>query len=311
MKICFFGSEDFSIPTLKALIEAGHDVVAVVTRADKKKGRGLEETSTAVADFAEKAGIQVYKPETFKDGEFCLDLNSIAPEINVVCAYGKILNTGILCCPLKGCINVHPSMLPKYRGATPIESALKSGDKMTGVSIFYMDEGCDTGDIIIQREFPIEESDNRGTLREKLSVFAAGILIEAVDEIQSGSVKRTVQSKDGVCCTSLIKKEDLFINWNIPSRDIINFVRSVSPLPAARTFFRGKQLQVSALDIFETDKKGEAGRIVDIVKNIGPIIATADGTVRMFDVKMEGKKFMSSWSFACGVNPKPGEAFEI
>jgi len=309
MRVCFFGSEQFSIPSLKALIENGHEICAVITRSDKVKGRGLEETPTIVSDFAIQQNIPVLKPEDFKDGIFAQLMLDYKPDINIVCAYGKILNTGILACPLKGCINVHPSLLPKYRGATPIESALRAGDTETGVTIFYMDEGCDTGDIILQKTYPISEEDNRVSLREKLSVFSAEVLIEAVDMIKNDKVKRMPQPKEGLCNTSLIKKEDLFINWNNSMKDIINFARSLSPLPGVKTVFRGKLIGISALKIFETDKKGAPGTILDVIKNVGPVVAAGDGALTLTAVKPEGKKCMDTWCFCCGNSPKIGEKF--
>ena len=311
MKLCFFGSEDFSLPILEALVAAGHTVVAVVTRADKIKGRGHKESSTIVAEFAEKLNIPVLKPESFKDGKFSQILTDYNPEINVVCSYGKILNTSVLACPLKGCINVHPSLLPKYRGATPIESALRNGDSVTGVTIFYMDEGCDTGDIILQETFPIEEEDNRGILREKLSHFSAVVLLKAVAMIENNIVKRLPQSEKGVCGTFLIKKEDLFINWDSSVKDIINFGRSLSPEPGIKTYFRGKQVGISSFKHFVSEKYGEPGVILDIVKNIGPIVAVKDGAVSIVGMKPEGRKFTDSWSFCCGNSPKIGEKFGL
>lgn len=309
MRVCFFGSEDFSLPVLQAIIAAGHTVAAIVTRADKLKGRGQKEASTVVADFAEKSNIPVLKPESFKDGLFTELLTEYRPEVNVVCSYGKILNTSVLACPLKGCINVHPSMLPKYRGATPIESALRSGDSETGVTIFYMDEGCDTGDIILQEPFPIEDEDNRGSLRERLSHFSAEVLLKALVMIENNTVKRISQPKDGLCSTKLIRKEDLYIDWKSSVKDITNFVRSISPTPGAKTYFRSKQVVVSALKPFETEKKGKPGTIVDVVKNVGPVVAVNDGAVSIIGVKPEGRKLTDTWSFCCGNSPKIGEKF--
>lgn len=307
MRVCFFGSEEFSIPTFSALLNSGHEVVCAVTRADKKKGRGMEVSSTPVALYALKNELPVLKPENFLTEEFNKELFSFSPDVIVVCAYGKILKKGILSCPIKGCINVHPSLLPKYRGATPVESALRAGDSVTGVTIFYMDEGCDTGDIILQREFPIDPEDTRGSLREKLSFFAADVLIEALEMVERGTAKRMPQPPGGACNTTLIKDTELEIDWNLSAKEVINFTRSLWPSPAALTYFKGRRIQVGVPEMHSGN--GEPGTIIDIIKNRGPVVACGTGSVILREVKPEGKKIMPASSWCCGVSPKKGERF--
>lgn len=309
MRIAFFGSEDFSVPSLQALLDSGHEVVVVVTKADRQKGRGLSESPTVVAEMALSLGIPVLKPEKLKSGGFYEALFSFSPELSVVCAYGKILNTEVLACPVRGCINVHPSLLPKYRGATPIESAIRAGDSETGVSIFYMDEGCDTGDIILQKTFPISPDDDRGALREKLAPFSARVLAEAVDRIARGAAQRIPQPGEGAVCTSLIEKEDYFVDWSLPARDIRNFARSLWPRPGCRTRFRNKLILLSPMEIVDEDFDAEPGVIVRMEEGRRPVVAAGAGALKLKDVKPEGKKLMSAIQFSLGARPEVGERF--
>lgn len=309
MKISFFGSEPFSLTILKALISSKHQVVCVVSRADKKKGRGMEKAATVVADFAEEHSIPLLKPEKLSSPDFQEAHLAFAPDVTVVCSYGRILKESTLSCPIKGCINIHPSMLPKYRGATPIESALRAGDKMTGVSIFYMDEGCDTGDLILQKEFPISEEDNRQTLREKLADFSVPLILEALELIETGKVVRTPQPSDGASFCTLIGHEDLYIDWNSSKEELFNFVRAISPTPTARTHFRGKLIQIFGIRAFDTDRLGAPGEILAIDKKAGPVIAVRDGAVVITELKPEGHKLQSAAQFSCGCHPVLGEKF--
>ncbi|MDQ7821857.1 MAG: methionyl-tRNA formyltransferase [Candidatus Eremiobacteraeota bacterium] len=313
MKVLFFGSEDFSIPALRMLSEGPHEVVAVVTQPDRKKGRGHQESGTEVAEYAHSRGIPLLKPEKLKDPGFLETLKDLAPDLVVVCAYGKILRQRVLVCPRLGCINVHPSLLPRYRGATPIEAALRSGDTITGVTIFYMDEGCDTGDIIVQKQYPIGPDDTRGSLREKLSHFATGVLGEALELISEGKAPRCRQTDEGVCCTALIEKEDTFIDWSLPAENLVNFTRSLWPRPSAQTLFRGKLLKVAPLSMAPVSHGGTArpGEILEVRKNEGPLVATGKGVVKLGEVKPEGKKLMTAWQFSLGYSPRAGESFSL
>ena len=307
MKINFFGSEKFSLSILEKLFESGFEIVSVTTKPDAPKGRGKNNASTVVADFGIKHEIKVLKPKRLKAEEYLQELKSTNADLSVVCSYGKILPKEVLEATPKGCINVHPSMLPKYRGATPIESALKMGEKVTGVSIFYMDEGCDTGDIIIQEKFNIDEDDTRETLREKLAPFASDITLKAIKAIENGTVNRIKQNDSEASYTKLIKNEDIEINWNKTSEEIKNHIRSIWTEPGARTTFRGKNLIIGPVQIIDENSNLEPGTVIKTIKNKGICIATKNGTILLGNVKPEGKKIMTSWQFACGCQPKTGE----
>jgi len=311
MKTIFFGSEDFSLPSFEVLHGGSHRVVAVVTQPDRKKGRGMKEMPTPVAERASALHIPAYKPKKLKDLDFLKLLTDLAPDLVVVCAYGRFLNKTVLACPLKGCINVHPSLLPLYRGAMPIESAIMAGDTMTGVSIFYMDEGCDTGDLIIQREFPIQDDDTRGTLREKLSHFAAEVLARALELIERDEAPRMKQPEGITACTHCMEKDDTFINWSLGPQQVRNFTRALWPRPSAQAIFRGRLLKVGPLAITGSSQGREAkpGTIVELRKNEGPVIRVHDGYVQLMEIKPEGKKLMTAREFCLGYAPKTGEEF--
>jgi methionyl-tRNA formyltransferase len=311
MKIIFFGSEDFSLPAFEALHSSPHQVVAVVTQPDRKRGRGMKETPTPVGERASAFGIPLYKPEKLKAREFLELLKNLEPDIVVVCAYGRILNKTMLACPLKGCINIHPSLLPLYRGAMPIENAIMAGDTMTGVSIFYMDDGCDTGDIILQKSCPLEDNDTRGTLRKKLSCFAAPMIMEVIELIDRGQAPRSRQPEGITECTHCIGKEDTFIHWDRPPQVVRNFTRAYWPRPSAQTTFRGKILKVGPLTMTESENAENAlpGTVVELRKNEGPVIKVREGCVQLTEVKPEGKKLMTAREFSLGYSPEIGELF--
>ncbi len=308
MKICFFGSEEFSIPSLSMLLESSHQVEAVITQPDKKRGRGLKEQATPVAVMARAHNIPVFQPETLKDAEFVSALTSLAVDLVVVCSYGKFLNRKVLTCPRLGCINIHPSLLPKYRGAMPIEGAIMAGEEKTGVSIFYMDKGCDTGDIIVQHDFPIDLNDTGGSLGEKLSHFAATVLKEALTLLDENRSHSCVQPEEGVCLTHCIEKEDTVIDWSQSPEAVRNFIRALWPAPAAQAFFRDRRLKLAPVDVAPVnDITAPPGTIIAINRNIGPVVACTGGAIQLRDLKPEGKKLMSAWQFTQGYGPKVGE----
>lgn len=309
MRICYFGSDDFSVNTLKTLAQSSHEIVAVVTQPDREKGRGQKIQPTPIAQFANSKNIPLYQPVSLKDKNFLQEIESLSVDLTIVCSYGKILNKGLLTCPPKGCINVHPSLLPKYRGASPIMNAIMSGENITGVTIIYMDEGCDTGDIIIQKEYPIDSDDTFGTLREKLSVFSAEVLNEAVQMIEENKAPRCKQPEEGECYTSLLTKENTFIPWEMSCEEVRNYTRALWPTPSAQTRFRGKLLKIGPVKIVNEPEPIDhnPGLIVKIEKNKGPVILTGQGCVQFTEIKPEGKKLMDAWQFTLGYNPRPGE----
>lgn len=307
MRVCFFGSEEFSLPVVEAVVRGGLDLCCVVTKPDAPRGRGKSVSETVVAEFGKCMSVPVLKPSSLRGGEFASVLSSFAPDVAVVCSYGRILPESVLSVPRLGCVNVHPSMLPEYRGATPIETAIMDGRDMTGISIFLMDSGCDTGDLLLQREFAILPDDTRETLRNRMAPEAASLLMEALAGLEDGSLKPAPQASSGASLTRLISKGDLPVDWTLPSFCIANRIRALWPSPGARTVIRGKNILLGPARPLTDGRTGEPGTVLDVVKNEGVCVASGDGALLLGDLKPEGKRIMTSWQFACGCRLEKGE----
>lgn len=280
MKVLFMGSPDFAVESLKALIEAGHEICAVVTQPDKPKGRGYALFPTAVGSYAEEKGYDVYKPDTVKNGELMPVLEQYQPEVIVVAAYGKILPEYILNYPKYGCVNVHASLLPKYRGASPINFVIINGEEKTGITTMLMDKGLDTGDMLLWRETPITPEDNVETLHDRLAIIGGELICETLDGLEKGTVTRTPQTGE-TCYAPLITAETKKLSFNLTKREIINKIRGLSPVPGAVATAGGKTVKVFAAE--ETDGPHDGKLTVKV----------ADGWIRVTQLAPEGKKKMS------------------
>lgn len=280
MKVLFMGSPDFAVESLKALIEAGHEICAVVTQPDKPKGRGYALFPTAVGAYAEEKGYDVYKPDTVKNGELIPVLEQYQPEVIVVAAYGKILPEYILNYPKYGCVNVHASLLPKYRGASPINFVIINGEEKTGITTMLMDKGLDTGDMLLWRETPITPEDNVETLHDRLAIIGGELICETLDGLEKGTVTRTPQTGE-TCYAPLITAETKKLSFNLTKREIINKIRGLSPVPGAVATAGGKTVKVFAAE--ETDGPHDGKLTVKV----------ADGWIRVTQLAPEGKKKMS------------------
>lgn len=280
MKVLFMGSPDFAVESLKALIEAGHEICAVVTQPDKPKGRGYALFPTAVGAYAEEKGYDVYKPDTVKNGELMPVLEQYQPEVIVVAAYGKILPEYILNYPKYGCVNVHASLLPKYRGASPINFVIINGEEKTGITTMLMDKGLDTGDMLLWRETPITPEDNVETLHDRLAIIGGELICETLDGLEKGTVTRTPQTGE-TCYAPLITAETKKLSFNLTKREIINKIRGLSPVPGAVATADGKTVKVFAAE--ETDGPHDGKLTVKV----------ADGWIRVTQLAPEGKKKMS------------------
>lgn len=307
MRVIFMGTAEFAVPSLSKLDSSSHEILAVVTQVDKPKGRGYKLAPSPVKEKALSLGIPILQPKKLKDPEFLENFKNLNPDLVAVAAYAKLIPPEILYFPRYGCINVHPSLIPDFRGPSPIESAIMAGRKETGVTIFYMNEGYDTGDVIIQRKVPIIDEDTGGTLTGKLSSAGAELLLEAVDMIEKGTAKRIPQDLNAGSYTKMIKNEDCLIDWNLSREVIHNKVRALSPKPSAITNFRGKILKVLETEPADGGGSFPPGGIVDIIKNKGILIACKNGCLLLKSVQPEGKKLMKAWDFALGYKPLRGE----
>lgn len=301
------GTPDFAVPTLQSLIDRGHEVIGVVTQPDKARGRGKSVTFSPVKEKAMEYNIPVYQPVKARDPEFVDTLKSLAPDVIVVVAFGQILPKSILDIPPFGCINVHGSLLPKYRGAAPVQWAVINGEKVSGVTTMYMAEGLDTGDMILKEEVPLAEDETGGSLYDKLSKVGARLLIKTLDALENGTGVRTPQddSQAGEYARMLDKKMGK-IDFKAPAAVIERLIRGLNPWPSAYTSLHGKTLKLWKAQVIDKDYEGNVGEIVEITKDCF-VVKTGEGALAVKELQLEGKKRMDAGSFLRGYPLKKGE----
>lgn len=314
MKIVFMGTPDFAQKSLEELYNSGYDIVGVVTNVDKPKGRGMKMIASPVKEYALEKNLNIYQPEKIKNNEeFVEELKKLQPDVICVVAYGKILPKEILDIPSKGCINLHGSLLPKYRGAAPIQWAVLNGDKVTGVTTMYMDVGMDTGDMILKEEVEIPEDETTGELWEKLSVIGAKLLVKTLKQVENGEAPRIPQG-DAFSVAPMLNKEMSKINWNEKTaREIKNLVRALNPIMGTYSFINGKKIKFWKVDISELNeefKKLENGTIVISNSKDGLYIKVKDGLIKVLEIQAENSKKMSIYDFLRGNSLEVGEKFE-
>ncbi len=295
MRILFMGTPDFALFTLRALCERGENLVGVVTQPDKPKGRGYTLTPPPVKVYAQEQGIPVYQPATLKGEEFATLLANLAPDVIVVVAYGKILPANVLSYPKHGCINVHGSLLPAYRGAAPMQRAIIEGQKETGITTMMMDVGLDTGDMLLVDRVPIEENDNFETVHDKLGVCGASLLLRTLDELRAGRLSRVPQDASLATYAAKIERADCTLDFSQQARELHDRIRGLSPIPLAFTRTPdGRLLKVCASAIAdETHSHEEVGRVLSLAG--GKIeVACGRGSLYLLSVIPEGKKRMSA-----------------
>ncbi|WP_058485312.1 methionyl-tRNA formyltransferase [Defluviitalea phaphyphila] len=305
MKVVFMGTPDFAVPSLQKLIDEKYDIAAVITQPDRPKGRGKKMMPPPVKVLALKYNIPVFQPEKVKNPEFIEKLRSIAPDLIIVIAFGQILPKEILDMPKFGCINVHGSLLPKYRGAAPIQWAIINGEKVTGVTTMFMDEGMDTGDIILKRELPIEEDDTAGDIHDKMSILGAELLKETLDNLIRGNIRREKQNDKEATYAPMLKKEMGLINWGETSEKIINLVRGLSPWPSAYTFYKDQMIKIWKVQNYNKNYKDNSiGEIVEVIKNKGIVVKTGDGSVLITEIQAQNGRRMTVEEYLRGHDMK-------
>lgn len=308
MKVVFMGTPDFAVNVLQGLID-NYDVIGVVSQPDKRVGRHQELVNTPVKELALKYNIPVFQPEKIKeDYKDILDLN---PDIIVTCAYGQIIPKEILDYPRLGCINVHASLLPKLRGGAPIHKSIIDDYGKTGITIMYMDQKMDSGDIISQREIEILDSDNLESLHDKLSVIGTELLLDTLPSIIDGTNNRIKQDESQVTYAYNIKREEEHIDFNKTSREIFNLIRGLSPVPSANAILFEKELKVYESKISDKTYNGKCGEIVDANKE-GIVVKTGDTSIILTSIKPFGKKKMDAYSYVNGIGKDNliGKVFE-
>lgn len=299
MRIVFMGTPDFSVPSLERLISDGHEIIAVVTQPDRPQSRGMKMTASPVKECALKYNIPVYQPEKIKkDREFIEKYKEMNPELAVVVAFGQILSKELLDIPQKGNINVHGSLLPKYRGAAPIQWSVINGDEVTGVTTMFMDEGMDTGDMLLKEVVEIGKEETAGELFDRLSVLGAEVLSKTIDKLQDGTLVREKQNHEEATHVSMINKELGKLDFNKSSKEIDSLIRGVNPWPGAYFEINGKKIKVHKAKICE--QTGKAGDIIASDAKRGLIIATKDASIELIEIQPEGKRRMTAKEYLIG-----------
>lgn len=305
MKIVFMGTPDFAVPCLERLIAGGHDLAGVFSQPDRPKGRGRQLSPTPVKQVAMEHGIPVFQPEKLRDGEAISKLKSLAPELIVVVAYGRILPIGILTLPPLGCVNIHASLLPELRGAAPIQWSVINGKTETGVTSMFMDEGLDTGDMILSEKTPIGPEETAGELFARLSAMGAELLARTISAIESGAAQR--QRQDGSLATyaPMIDKSLAELDFSKTPKELCDLVRGMNPSPGAFTRLDGRIIKV----LKARPVPDYTGRPGEVLVPSRLIVGCGDGAVELLSLKPEGKKPMSGEEFARGRRLAGGEMF--
>lgn len=309
MRIVFMGTPDFAQESLKALYEAKYEILAVVTNPDRPSGRGMKLNASPVKLYAEKEEMLIYQPQKIKGNtEFIEQIKALKPDVICVVAYGKILPKEILEIPLKGCINVHGSLLPKYRGAAPIQWAVINGDKKTGVTTMYMDTGMDTGDMILKEELEIGEDETTGQVWEKLAKIGGKLLVETLQKIESG-IEPRIKQGDNFSIAPMLKKEDAKIDWeNMTAIQIKNLVRGLNPIMGAYTYLENKKIKIwkveAILDKTIENQQGivqiKPGQVITSDSREGLYIKAKDGRIKVIEIQGENSKKMSTEDYLRG-----------
>jgi len=308
MKIIFMGTPDFAAASLEALIASRHEIQAVVTQPDKPKGRKGELTPSPVKVIAKREGIKVYQPLKVRDEEFVETLRAYNPDVMVVVAFGQIIPLSILEMPKYGCVNIHGSLLPKYRGAAPIQWAVLDGEKETGITTILMDEGIDTGDILLKKTIKIDTDETSGSLFDKLMALGAETILETLDELEKGNLTPTKQGESPTAYAKMLTKTMGLIDFTKPAKELDCFVRGMNPWPSAYTLLSGKTLKLWKVRAVEGS--GKAGSVIVIGKE-SFTIACGEGAIEVLEVQLEGKKRMSAGDFLKGSTLNIGQELGV
>lgn len=308
MKIVFMGTPDFAAGALEALIEAGHEITAVVTQPDKAKGRSKELQFPPVKETALAHNIPVLQPIRIKKPEEIECLKQYEADIYVVAAFGQILSQEILDMPKYGCLNIHASLLPKYRGASPIQSVILDGEEETGITIMQMDAGIDTGDMLLKKSIEIEPDDTYETLHDKLKALGGEAIVEALELLETGALVPEKQNHEQSSHVKMITKEMGNIDFAKPAKEIDCLVRGLTPWPSAFTFYKGKQMKIWKVSVEDVASTDVPGMVTEVTKNEIKV-ACGSGVIAILELQIEGKKRMTAHDFLLGVKVQVGDLF--
>ena len=299
MRIVFMGTPDFSVPVLEALVKGGHEGVAAVTQPDKPKGRGKAVLMTPVKEKALELGIPVYQPARARDEEFYAQMQALSPDVAVVVAFGQILPQRLLDVPRYGSINIHASLLPKYRGAAPIQWAVINGDKETGITTMQMDAGVDTGDMLEQVVIPIAPDETGGSLHDKRSAAGCPLILSTLKKLEEGTLKPVPQPAEGATHVGMLSKSFGNIDWSQEAVQIERLIRGLNPWPSAYTRLGEKTLKLWQAKVLEEEYPGVPGQVIEAEKDRF-LVKTGKGTLQILSLQLEGKKRMDTEAFLRG-----------
>ncbi len=297
-RLLFMGTPEFAATILAALTQTQNEIVGVFTRADQPAGRGGKLQTSPVKQFAQKNNSPIFQPRTLRHAESIANVRALAPDLIIVAAYGLILPREVLAIPRAGCVNAHASLLPRHRGASPISAAILAGDATTGITLMQMDEGVDTGAILVQRTIPIADDDTTSTLTEKLARAAAQLLTDSLTPILSHSFIPTAQDHARATLAPMLKKEQGLIDWNLSATEIARLVRAFNPWPSAYTFFNGAQLKIHRARAVNANVHAEVGRVVKLQEEL--VVVCGEGALLLKEIQLAGKRAMSAEEFARG-----------
>lgn len=299
MRIVFMGTPEFAVPSLEALLKSDYQVVGVVTQPDRPKGRGQALAAPPVKIVAQRAGLPLLQPLKIKTPDFLAALAAWKPDLIAVAAFGRILHAPILTLPLMGCVNVHGSLLPKYRGAAPVQWALINGESETGITTMLMDEGMDTGPILLQERLPILPEDTAGTLAPRLAELGGRLLVETVRQLNAGTLTARPQDPAQATMAPLLKKEDGLLDWSLSAQALVNRVRGLSPWPGAYTFYDDVRWNIWKAAALHERTQDVPGTIVEVTKQ-SIRVATGHGTLELLEIQAANAKRMSVGQFLAG-----------
>ncbi len=305
MRLVFFGTPEFAVPSLNALLNSEHEALAVVTQPDRRSGRGRQILFCPVKLEAQKAGLRIFQPQKVKDTDFIKELKAVNPDIIIVVAYGQILPSEIIHLPELGCVNIHASLLPKYRGAAPINRAIINGERKTGITTMLMDEGMDRGPVLLQEEIEIKAEDTAGSLSQGLSMIGADILLQTLKGLEKGSLKPGSQTGD-VSYAPVLKKTDGLIPWSRSAGELCNFIRGMNPWPGAYSFLNGEKIKI--LRAISTNGDAETGMINKVTKD-DLLVGAGKGLLSILEIQPSGKPVMTAKAFLQGRRLKEGMRF--
>ncbi|UCB44044.1 MAG: methionyl-tRNA formyltransferase [Dehalococcoidales bacterium] len=301
MRIVFMGTPEFAVAALEQLVSNRYEITAVYTQPDREAGRGRSQVSPPVKKAALAYGLLVMQPVKLRDTEVIAEIAGLRPDVIVVAAYAQKLPKAVLDIPVFGCVNIHPSLLPKHRGISPVPTAILSGDSFTGVSVMLMDEGWDTGPVLSRAQVPVSARDTTGSLMEKLSLIGAQLLLDVLPPLAEGKLVPQPQNEEGATYSGLIRKEDGEIDWRLPAVDIWRKVRAYQPWPGCYTSWRGRQLKIFEAVPLDEQATDEAGHVVALDrKDVAFGVSTGDGTLSVLKVQLEGKQAMPAAEFLRG-----------